>query len=392
MEHYKLQILDKYGVNLNTKASKKKFDPVLCRELEIRTILEVLCRKNKNNPILVGKPGVGKTAIIECIAGFLNDGNLPSILKDKVIYSIEISNLIADTTYRGEFEARLNDIILEIKNHGNIILFIDEIHNAIGTGSVKGGLDIANILKPSISRGEVHLIGATTDEEFEKFITTDKAFERRFQKIEVIEPDQDTAITMLIGSKASYESHHDLKISDQSIKTAVEISCRCISDKFLPDKALDLIDLACASLMLDLVSPPYLLITLDQKIAKLKMQISLINEDEQYKAAALSKELEELELNREQLQVQLSDEKKTLVKRKSLKRMIHSYEKEASSNKSIGYLSKHNEINDVLIPNLQQQLLDTTNRFSDEDPLVYKNELTPDDIIQTFKKYYKHDL
>lgn len=381
------EILDEYGVNLNAEAISGNFDPVLCREIEIRSILEVLCRKNKNNPILVGKPGVGKTSIVEGIASLLLNNSLPKALQNKTIYSIQISDLIAGTAYRGEFEERLNLILKEVKRSGNIILFLDEIHNVIGTGAVRGSLDIANILKPLILKGDIRIIGATTDIEFEKYISSDKAFERRFQRIEINEPDTPTAIQMLIGSKERYERHHNVKINPSAIKTAVELSTSLISDRFLPDKALDIIDMACSSLRLDLDTTPLPLLKMECEISKIQLHLSTgIAQNEKNHSLEQHEKLDSLIRNKDLLINKLEEEKATFLKKKRLVRVINSYKKEAESNEKIGYKSKFDEITDSLIPPIEMQLRKVEQSLELSRPIVYKEEIDSYDIKCTIQR------
>ncbi|HXU28009.1 MAG TPA: ATP-dependent Clp protease ATP-binding subunit, partial [Bacteroidia bacterium] len=250
--------LNKYAINLNEQARKGKLDPVIGRDEEIRRVLQILSRRTKNNPILVGEPGVGKTAIAEGLAHRINDGDVPENLKSKQIFSLDMGSLIAGAKFKGEFEERLKAVVKEvISANGDIILFIDEIHTLIGAGaSGEGAMDAANILKPALARGELRAIGATTLNEYQKYIEKDKALERRFQKVLVDEPSAEDAISILRGIKEKYEAHHKVRIKDEAIIAAVELSQRYISDRFLPDKAIDLIDEAASKLRMQINSKP----------------------------------------------------------------------------------------------------------------------------------------
>lgn len=384
MTIFRSEILDKFGVNMNALAQESRFDPVIHRELEIRSILEILCRKNKNNPVLVGEPGVGKTAIVEKLAMLMVEGQLPNILKDKVIYSLPVSNLVAGTSYRGEFEERLNQILKEVERHRDrIILFIDEIHNTIGTGSAKGSLDISNILKPAISRGEFRLIGATTHKEFQAFIGQDKAFERRFQKVEIPEPDVQTAILMVYGIKSRYEEHHGLPISDDAIVSAVEVAARSIPDRFLPDKALDLIDLTGANLRLDMESMPLKLIQLSQQLSRARLR-----QDMGFQLDEAMPDTAQLQQEYEALEKQWELEKEVLREEKKLRRLIRTYSKEAREAEKIGYPSKSTEIRENLIPKLESKLAALLERINPERALIYKSQIGKADILSTFEKHF----
>lgn len=269
----KYQVLAKYGRILTEEAKKGKIDPVIGREEEIRRVLQVLSRRTKNNPMLVGEPGVGKTAIVEGIAQRIVSGDVPEMLKDKQIVSLDVATLVAGTSYRGQFEERLKEIIKEVvESDGKIILFIDEIHQLIGAGATGGSMDAANILKPELARGNLHCIGATTLDEYQKHIEKDAALERRFQQVYVSEPTVEDTISILRGLKERYEVHHGVKILDSAIVTASELSDRYISDRFLPDKAIDLIDEAASKLRLQMDSMPEELDKIQRKIRQLEIE------------------------------------------------------------------------------------------------------------------------
>lgn len=269
----KYQALKRYGRNLNDEARKGKLDPVIGREDEIRRVMQVLARRKKNNPVLIGDPGVGKTAIVEGIAHRIISGDVPEPLKTKQIVELDSASLVAGTSFRGQFEERLKAIIKEVtESSGEIILFIDEIHTLVGAGSAQGSVDAANILKPALARGDLHCIGATTINEYHKYIEKDPALERRFQKVTVGEPSIDDAISILRGLKDKYEVHHGIRITDAAIVAAAELSDRYITDRFLPDKAIDLIDEAASKLRIEIDSMPEELDSLERKIRQLEIE------------------------------------------------------------------------------------------------------------------------
>jgi ATP-dependent Clp protease ATP-binding subunit ClpB len=269
----KYDSLNKYGRNLNLEAQKGKIDPVIGRDSEIRRVLQVLARRTKNNPLLIGEPGVGKTAIVEGIAQRIVSGDVPDGLKDKTLISLDMGTLVAGTSYRGQFEERLKAIVKEVtESNGEIFLFIDEIHTLIGAGATSGSMDAANILKPALARGELRLIGATTLDEYQKHIEKDAALERRFQQVLVEEPTVEDTISILRGLKEKYEVHHGVKITDQAIVSAAELSNRYITERFLPDKAIDLIDESAARLRIDMDSMPQELDEIERKIRQLEIE------------------------------------------------------------------------------------------------------------------------
>ena len=287
--------LDKYSRDFTKMASESKFDPIIGRDKEIERVIQILSRRTKNNPCLVGDPGVGKSAIIEGLAQQIYEGNVPSTLKDKRIVSLDLSSMIAGSKYRGEFEERIKKVIDEVKAAGNVVLFIDEIHTIIGAGGAEGAIDASNILKPSLARGELQLIGATTIEEYRKYIEKDAALERRFQQVMVNEPSEEEAILMLKGLRDKYEAHHNVKITDEAIEAAVKMSSRYITDRFLPDKAIDLMDEAASKVRLQTYTAPSNVKELEDKITALeKEKEEAIKTEEFEKAAKVKKEQTEL--------------------------------------------------------------------------------------------------
>ena len=287
--------LDKYGRDFTKLAKNNKFDPIIGREREIDRIIQILSRRTKNSPCLVGDPGVGKTAIIEGLAQKIAEGNIPATLKDKKIISLDLSSMVAGSKYRGEFEERMKKALKEVQTDGNIILFIDEIHTIIGAGAAEGAIDASNILKPSLARGEIQLIGATTLEEYRKYIEKDAAFERRFQPVKVEEPEEQKAIDMLKGLRDRYEVHHNVTITDEAIEAAVKMSIRYLPDRYLPDKAIDLIDEAASSLRLKTVTTPVDVQELEDKLEELeKEKEEAIKTEEFEKAGEVKKQQTQL--------------------------------------------------------------------------------------------------
>jgi ATP-dependent Clp protease ATP-binding subunit ClpB len=339
--------LNKYALHLNVLARNGKLDPVIGRDEEIRRVLQILSRRTKNNPILVGEPGVGKTAIAEGLAHRINNGDVPENLKTKQLFSLDMGALIAGAKYKGEFEERLKAVVKEVINsNGEIILFIDEIHTLIGAGgSGEGAMDAANILKPALARGELRAIGATTLNEFQKYFEKDKALERRFQKVLVDEPQTEDAISILRGIKEKYEVHHKVRIKDEAIISAVELSQRYITDRFLPDKAIDLIDEAAAKLRMEINSKPIELDELDRKILQLEIEKEAIKREGAFnKVESLSKEIAELNDKRNVLQTRWTAEKNTIENVQQLKLKLEQLKLEAQQAEKSGDYGKVAEI------------------------------------------------
>ena len=308
-------------------AEEGKLDPVIGRDEEIRRLLQIISRRTKNNPLLVGEPGTGKTAIAEGLAHRIIEGDIPENLREKQIFALDMGALIAGAKYKGEFEERLKSVIKEVVNSdGEILLFIDEIHTLVGAGGGQGAMDAANILKPALARGELRAIGATTLDEYQKYFEKDKALERRFQKVIVDEPDTESAITILRGIKEKYEAHHKVRIKDEAIIGSVMLSSRYISNRFLPDKAIDLIDEAASKLRIEINSKPEELDSLDRKIRQIEIEVVAIKrEKENEKVIQLNKELSNLKEDRDTLFTRWSQEKELVDKIQCNKEEIESH-------------------------------------------------------------------
>jgi ATP-dependent Clp protease ATP-binding subunit ClpB len=327
-----LEALGRYARNLNDLARAGKLDPVIGRDEEIRRVLQILSRRTKNNPILIGEPGVGKTAIAEGLAHRIVNGDVPENLQQKKIFSLDMGTLIAGAMYKGEFEERLKGVVKEVvESDGEVILFIDEIHTLVGAGKGEGAMDAANILKPALARGELRAIGATTFKEYQKYFENDKALERRFQPVMVDEPDTDDAVSILRGLKERYETHHKVRILDEAIVAAVELSQRYITDRFLPDKAIDLIDEAASRLRLQINSLPEELEMVERRIRQLEIEREAIRrENDQPKLDRISKELAELTEDRNRLRSQWQSEKQLVEEIQRQKQLIENYKNEAA--------------------------------------------------------------
>jgi ATP-dependent Clp protease ATP-binding subunit ClpB len=360
--------LNKYAKNLNDMARSGKLDPVIGRDEEIRRVLQILSRRTKNNPILIGEPGVGKTAIAEGLAHRIVNGDVPENLKSKQIYSLDMGALVAGAKYKGEFEERLKSVVKEVtESDGDIVLFIDEIHTLVGAGGGEGAMDAANILKPALSRGELRAIGATTLNEYQKYFEKDKALERRFQKVLIDEPDAADAISILRGLKEKYENHHKVLIKDEAIIAAVEMSQRYINDRFLPDKAIDLIDEAASKLRMEINSLPEELDELERKIRQLEIEREAIKrENDQKKLSSLSEEIANLEQDRSSLRSKWQSEKDVLDQIQKNKQLIDTYKFEAEQAERSGDFGKVAELRygkikdaETEIETLRSQLLVT---------------------------------
>ena len=383
--------MEKYAKNLNQLAKDGKLDPVIGRDEEIRRLLQIISRRTKNNPILVGEPGTGKTAIAEGLAHRIIDGDVPENLKEKQIFALDMGELIAGAKYKGEFEERLKSVIKEVVNsNGDIVLFIDEIHTLVGAGGGEGAMDAANILKPALARGELRAIGATTLDEYQKYFEKDKALERRFQKVVVDEPDNESAISILRGIKEKYEAHHKVRIKDEAIIGAVMLSDRYISNRFLPDKAIDLMDEAASKLRMEMNSKPEELDTLDRKIRQIEIEIVAIKrEKDKEKVAKLNEELSNLKEERNTLFAQWSQEKDRVDKIQQIKQEIENYKLQADRAEREGDYATVAELRYGKIK-ASQQTLDQLHlkllEYQEKDSLI-KEEVNYDDIADVVAKW-----
>ncbi|MBL7883092.1 MAG: ATP-dependent chaperone ClpB [Bacteroidia bacterium] len=379
--------LNKYAVNLNEQAKKGKLDPVIGRDEEIRRVLQILSRRTKNNPILVGEPGVGKTAIAEGLAHRIINGDVPENLKSKQIYSLDMGALIAGAKYKGEFEERLKSVVKEvISAEGEIILFIDEIHTLVGAGGGEGAMDAANILKPALARGELRSIGATTLNEFQKYFEKDKALERRFQKVMVDEPNAEDAISILRGIKEKYETHHKVRIKDESIIAAVELSQRYINDRFLPDKAIDLMDEAASKLRMQINSKPIELDEVERKIRQLEIEREAIKrENDLKKLEQLNKDIAELSDKRSDLTAKWQSEKEVVEGIQKVKEQIENFKFEAEQAERNGDYGKVAEIRYGKIQEAEKQLKSFESKLAEmqqDGSQMIKEEVGTEDIAE----------
>ena len=382
------QALSKYAVNLNEKAKTGKLDPVIGRDEEIRRVLQILSRRTKNNPILVGEPGTGKTAIAEGLAHRIIRGDVPSNLQDKTIYSLDMGALIAGAKYQGEFEERLKAVVNEvIKSEGKIILFIDEIHTLVGAGKSNGAMDAANILKPALARGELRAIGATTLNEYQQYFEKDKALERRFQMVLVDEPDEASAISILRGLKERYENHHQVRIKDDAIIAAVHLSQRYISDRFLPDKAIDLIDEAAAKLRLEMNSEPEELDTLERNIKQLEIEKAAIKrENDTEKLEKIDKEMSELKEKRDEMRSNWNANKQLINTIQQAKIDIENLKFEADKAEREGDYGKVAEIRYGKIKEAERKISEAQAKLNSSNSLI-KEEVDEEDIAEIVAKW-----
>lgn len=383
--------LNKYAKNLNELARTGKLDPVIGRDEEIRRVLQILTRRTKNNPMLIGEPGVGKTAIAEGLAHRIVDGDVPENLKDKIVYSLDMGALIAGAKYKGEFEERLKSVVKEVTSaEGDIVLFIDEIHTLVGAGGGEGAMDAANILKPALARGELRAIGATTLDEYQKYFEKDKALERRFQKVNVDEPDTESAISILRGIKEKYETHHKVRIKDDAIIAAVELSQRYITNRFLPDKAIDLMDEAASKLRMEINSKPEELDVLDRKIMQLEIEIEAIKrEQDETKLKSLGLDLANLKEERNEIYTRWKSEKDLVDNIQSVKQGIEDYKLEAERAEREGDYGKVAEIRYGKIKEAQEKLDGLQNQLAENQKgaSLIKEEVTHDDIAEVVAKW-----
>ncbi len=383
--------LNKYAINLNQMARDGKLDPVIGRGEEIRRILQILSRRTKNNPMLVGEPGTGKTAIAEGLAHRIVDGDVPENLKSKEVYSLDMGALIAGAKFKGEFEERLKAVIKEVtSSDGDIVLFIDEIHTLVGAGGGQGAMDAANILKPALARGELRAIGATTLDEYQKYFEKDKALERRFQRVVVDEPDTESAISILRGIKEKYETHHKVRIKDDAIIAAVELSQRYITNRFLPDKAIDLMDEAASKMRMEINSKPEELDVLDRKVMQLEIELAAIKrEKDETKLKSLRSDLANLKEARNELNAKWKSEKEVVENVQQLKTQMEAFKIEADRAEREGDFGKVAELRYGKIKETQEQLFKLEEQLAaneDGDSLI-KEEVTHEDIAEIVAKW-----
>ena len=383
--------LDRFARNLNELAEKGKLDPVIGRDEEIRRVLQILSRRTKNNPILIGEPGVGKTAIAEGLAQRIVSGDVPENLKSKKVYSLDMGALIAGAMYKGEFEERLKSVIKEVvESEGEVILFIDEIHTLVGAGGGQGAMDAANILKPALARGELRAIGATTLNEYQKYFEQDKALERRFQIVMIDEPDEQSAISILRGLKEKYETHHQVRILDEAIIAAVDLSIRYISDRFLPDKAIDLIDEAASRLRLQINSVPEELEDVQRKIRQLEIEREAIKrENDKKKVEELTKSINELDKQRQDIRMRWETERGFVEKIQKEKKNIEDYKYQATVAEREGNYGKVAELrygkiaeSEAAIAKAKEQLI----KVQGDHPLV-DEEVKADDVAEIVSRW-----
>jgi ATP-dependent Clp protease ATP-binding subunit ClpB len=384
--------LNKYAINLNTQARNGKLDPVIGRDEEIRRVLQILSRRTKNNPILVGEPGVGKTAIAEGLAHRIIAGDVPENLKSKQVYSLDMGALIAGAKYKGEFEDRLKSVVKEvIGSDGDVVLFIDEIHTLVGAGGGEGAMDAANILKPALARGELRAIGATTLNEYQKYFEKDKALERRFQKVMVDEPSEEDAISILRGIKEKYEAHHKVRIKDEAIIAAVELSTRYISDRFLPDKAIDLMDEAASKLRMQINSMPIELDELERKIMQLEIEREAMKrENEETKVEILNKELADLNDKRISLKAKWQSEKEAIEGVQKVKLQIEDLKTQATNFEKQGDFGKVAEIRYGKLQEAEAFLVSLENKLSEakeSGSQLLKEEVDSEDIADVISAW-----
>ena len=389
MAENKFENLEKFAVNLNEKAAQGKLDPVIGRDDEIRRVLQILSRRTKNNPILVGEPGVGKTAISEGIAQKIVDGQVPENLKSRKIYSLDLGALIAGAKYQGEFEERLKGVVKEVvDSEGEIILFIDEIHTLVGAGRSSGAMDASNILKPALARGELRTIGSTTLDEYQKYFEADKALERRFQMVMVDEPSPAESISILRGLKERYENHHKVSIQDDALIAAVELSHRYITNRFLPDKAIDLVDEAASKLRIEMNSVPEPIDELNSRIRQLEIEREAIKrEGVSLKMDKIKEELAALNAEREVLMKKWEEEKKILSELQETRRQMEEYKIQAQNAERTGDYGRVAELRYGKMAQAKEKIEALARRQSEiKDPIITE-AVTPEDIAEVVAKW-----